>query len=207
MNSESQAGCFQVAALILAAGQASRMGTLKQLLVFEGETLLTRAIRTAREAGFAPVIVVTGAGREPVQASIAKEPVEVIWNANWQSGMGSSIAAGTRHLQALAADVAGVAILLSDQPLLTSEHLKSMRHRLNTEPSSVAIAAEYGGSFGVPAIFKRELFTRLAEIPSESGAKMLLQSPDILVTGFTLPEGAIDIDTRSDFDRLTAQNF
>ena len=52
-----------VAAIIIAAGSSSRLGQPKQLLIFEGETLLQRAIRIAEEAGASPVLVVLGAHR------------------------------------------------------------------------------------------------------------------------------------------------
>jgi molybdenum cofactor cytidylyltransferase len=196
--------CLPMAAIILAAGQSSRMGTAKQLLVYKGEPLVLRAVRTAREAGFAPTVVVTGANAQAVAAAIAAEPVEIAWNCGWQAGMGSSITAGLLSLQGSGTDVGGAAILLSDQPLLTAAHLREMR-RLLFAGAAAAIAAEYGSTLGVPALFKRQLFGRLLHMPADAGAKALLQSPDLVVTRFPLPEAAVDIDTPVDFARLTAE--
>jgi molybdenum cofactor cytidylyltransferase len=46
---------------VLAAGASRRLGQPKQLLMLDGETLLARSVRLAREAGAAPVLVVVGA--------------------------------------------------------------------------------------------------------------------------------------------------
>src|SRR2546421_9180854 len=87
-----------VAAIILAAGPARRMGQLKQLLVYRGRTLLQHSIDQAVGAGFEPIIVVAGSAFQMLHDSIAGQPVEMVQNENWQSGMGSSIIAGMQAL-------------------------------------------------------------------------------------------------------------
>ena len=57
-----RAGTAMTAAVVLAAGASTRLGEPKQLVMLGGETLLERAVRTAREAGCSPVC--GGAGRE-----------------------------------------------------------------------------------------------------------------------------------------------
>lgn len=187
-----------VAAIVLAAGAATRMGTLKQLLRYGSHTLVEHTIRQAIEAGFAPVIVVVGAEAEAVRASIAALPVEIVENEAWQLGMGSSIAAGMQSLQLLGADSAAVAILLADQPLVTAQHLSDMRRLLHTADAPV-VAAEYSGTLGVPALFKRDLFAVLARPNPEAGARHVLRDSGIEVTPFPLAEAAIDLDTPDDF--------
>jgi molybdenum cofactor cytidylyltransferase len=193
-----------MAAIILAAGQASRMGTLKQLLVFDGHTLLERAIKVARECQFSPILVVVGAHAEQVQSAIAKHPVVVVSNSQWQSGMGSSITSAMRHLQQLETDSAGVMILLSDQPLVSAQDLSQMKRTLFAGSAPI-VAAEYGGSPGVPAAFKRQMFGRLASLSPEAGAKRLLESTEWSVVRYPLPTAAVDIDTPDDFARLTSE--
>ncbi|MBV9083882.1 MAG: nucleotidyltransferase family protein [Acidobacteriaceae bacterium] len=192
-------GCARAAAIILAAGASTRMARPKQLLPFSGGTLLGSVIDAATQAHFAPVIVVVGAGADAIQASIASKPVTVVRNANWTSGMGLSIAAGVNYLRNAPADnSAAVAILTCDQPFVTAGHLAAMRRMLFTSGAS-AVAAEYSGTLGVPAFFKRELFGRLASLPPECGAKLLFADPAVKVASFALPEAAIDIDTPEDF--------
>lgn len=192
--------CFPTAAIILAAGEARRMGHVKQLLPFGSGTLLTRAIDTAIDAGLAPVIVVVGANAEVVQSTIAAKHVEIVRNTLWQTGMGSSIAAGVRRHQELEADSGALAVLLADQPLVTSDHLRRMR-RLLLDSGASTVAAEYNGTVGVPAFFRRQLLPRLAALSGEGGAKPLLR--DSATVPFPLPEAAIDIDTPEDFSRVS----
>ena len=190
-----------VAAVVLAAGAATRMGKLKQLLPFRGRTLVEHSIRQAIETGFHPIMVVVGAEAEAVRSAIATQPVEIVQNEQWQSGMGSSVRAGIRQLQRSAAESAAVAILLPDQPLVTAEHLAAMRNLLHTREHPV-VAAQYEGTIGVPALFKRELFSMLASLPAEAGARHLLRNTALGVTEFPLPEAALDIDTPADFAAL-----
>src|SRR5918999_150312 len=51
----------QVAGLLLAAGEGRRFGRPKALVEFAGERLVDRGVRTLREAGCGPVVVVMGA--------------------------------------------------------------------------------------------------------------------------------------------------
>ncbi len=178
------------------------MGTLKQLLPFGNGTLLGHAIDVAGEAGFAPIIVVVGADAEAVQSSIASKPVEIVQNPAWKIGMGSSIHAGVRRFQELGLDSAAIAILVGDQPLVTPAHLKDMRKLLNASGASV-VAAEYGGTLGVPALFRRNLISRLLSIPAPAGAKSVLTDPSLKIASFPLPEAAVDVDTPQEFASLS----
>src|SRR5882757_4198756 len=146
-----------VGAIILAAGAATRMGAQKQLLRYRGLTLLEQCIGQALEAHLHPVIVVIGAGAPDVRAAITARPVEIVENPAWQSGMGSSLSAGIQGILNASADVTAVAVLLADQPRVQAEHLSAMRRLLETG-SALAVAAQYNGGLGVPALFKRELF-------------------------------------------------
>lgn len=192
---------MRIAAIVLAAGAATRMSRLKQLLPYRGRTLVEHSIRQAMDAGFEPVIVVIGAEAQSVMAAIAAEPVEIARNDPWESGMGSSIAAGMRHVAAVEPDA--VAILLADQPLVTSAHLVAMAKLLEAAHIHI-VAAEYNGTLGVPALFKREMFPLLAVLPPEAGARHLLRGSRSQIAVYPLPEAAMDVDTPEDFEALNA---
>ena len=177
------------------------MGKLKQLLPHSGRTFVSHAVQQAVEAGFAPIVVVVGAEADVVRAAVAAQPVEIAQNQQWQLGMGSSVVAGIKQLQEVSQYSAAVALLLADQPLVTATHLKTMRRLLYTEPAPI-VAAEYDGTLGVPALFKRELFATLASLPSDVGARHLLRDCGYAVTPYSLPEAAIDIDTPEDLAAL-----
>jgi molybdenum cofactor cytidylyltransferase len=189
------------AAIILAAGAATRMGRLKQLLPYRGQTLLGHAVQQAVDAGFQPVVVVVGAHAETVRDSLRHKPVAIVENPAWQRGMGSSISAGARRLTEGAVTPASIAILLGDQPLVESRHLQAMKALLGESDAS-AIAAEYGGTLGVPAIFNSEMFEHLASLSPAEGARRLLRHPRFKILSFPLPEAEVDLDTPEDLAAL-----
>jgi molybdenum cofactor cytidylyltransferase len=179
------------------------MGQLKQLLVYRGRTLVQHSIDQAVGAGFAPIIVVVGANPQMLCDSIGGQPVEIVQNEKWETGMGSSIIAGMQALLKHHDVPPVVAILVADQPLLKAKHLAAMRELLSSSETST-VAAQYSGTVGVPALFKRELFQALISLQPEAGARSLLRGSDAKVTPFPLPEAAVDIDTPEDFEVLTS---
>jgi molybdenum cofactor cytidylyltransferase len=172
------------------------MGRLKQLLPYRGKTLVEHAVEQALGAGFGPVVVVLGAEAAVVRAALAAQPVRLVDNLSWHLGMGSSIAAGVEVLL----DAQSLGVLLADQPFVTARHLRDMQALLE-RGTAPAVAAEYNGTLGVPALFKRELFEALRSLDPGRGARALLRTH---ATPFPLPEAAIDIDTPQDFATLTA---
>lgn len=188
-----------IAGVILAAGAATRMGRLKQLLPYRGKTFLQHAVEQAASAGLSPVVVVVGAQAEIVADAIRSERVQIVRNDAWETGMGSSIAAGVRYLEP--SEVSAIAILLADQPLVTVQHLRAMARLLASDSSSI-VAAEYGGTLGVPALFRREMFAALASLPPEAGARQLLRSSQ-QVLAYPLAEAAIDVDSPEDLSNLS----
>ncbi len=194
-------GCLPVAAIILGAGAATRMGKLKQLLPFRGRTLIEHAVAQAIEAAFDPVIVVVGAESQAVRNTLAPRPVAIVENAHWQAGMGSSVSAGVRYLQAMGSDSAAVAIMLADQPLVTANHLRGMAE-LFARSGRAIVAANYNDALGVPALFKRSLFPVLAALEPGAGARALLRDGKQTAEAFDLPEAAVDVDTPADFAAL-----
>lgn len=192
--------------MILAAGAATRMGSLKQLLPYGEGTLLSHAIAQAQGADFDRVIVILGAQAGLIAPILERTTAEIVVNPRWDAGMGSSIRSGLKYLQdrGQRPSVLGVlGVLVADQPYVTAVHLIAMR-KLLAESGSPAVAAEYDGHYGVPALFRRNVFPLLASLPPEAGARQLLRSKQISVAGFPLPEAAVDIDTPADFAKVEA---
>jgi molybdenum cofactor cytidylyltransferase len=181
------------------------MGALKQLLPYGGTSLLQHSMQQAISAGFfSPVIVVVGSSADRIRSVIPTDhEVEVVENEQWETGMGSSIAAGMRALLNGRDVPFAVAILTADQPLIEARHLAAMRD-LAMRSDAEAVAAEYADTVGVPAVFKRGLYDALLSLPPAAGARQLLRGAGMEVCRFPLPEAAIDIDTREDFESLTS---
>jgi molybdenum cofactor cytidylyltransferase len=177
------------------------MGQLKQLLAYRGRTLLQHSIHQAIGAGFAPIVVVVGASSDMLLQLVADPNVIVVQNETWETGMGSSVRAGMQALLKNGEVLSAVALMVADQPLVEAKHLAAMRQLLFAGDSSI-VAAQYGDTLGVPALFKPELFHALSSLPPEAGARALLRNSNANVIRFPLAEAAVDIDTPEDFERF-----
>jgi CTP:molybdopterin cytidylyltransferase MocA len=183
------------AAIVLAAGGSSRLGQPKQLLQIEGETLIDRAVRVAREAGCSPVLVVLGAGLPGVITHSRLEGAIKVVNRDWRLGMSSSIVRGIEILQSIGADVRGVVLMTCDQPTVSAEHLRALM------AAGGAAASLYAGRCGVPAYLPRSRFPELLNLSGDHGARELLGS----AAGIELAGGEVDIDTVDDLARAREQ--
>jgi CTP:molybdopterin cytidylyltransferase MocA len=177
------------AALILAAGASRRLGTSKQNLLLDGETLVERAFRIAQEAGLSPVIVVLrlegGLGH-----SLRERGALIVMNERPDEGMASSIRLGVNVAQMLKAS--GAVLMTCDQVALTPGHL----HALVGDSQRITGSA-YAGKIGIPAYFPTASFQELLALRGDTGARELLRGA-ASVSDESL---ALDIDTQEDFDR------
>ena len=192
-----------IGAILLAAGASSRLGQPKQLLQWQGVSLLRRAATTALDAGLSPVVVVLGSAAETMTAELAGLDVTTVVNADWEVGMGSSLRTGLRKLMEIAAPDAFV-VLLCDQPLVTAAALQSLAALYETEPHP-AIVSEYAdGVLGPPTLLASSLFPALLALEGADGARAVIQTlPPPSVLRFPFPEAAADIDTTEDWERVS----
>jgi molybdenum cofactor cytidylyltransferase len=193
---------MSVAAIILAAGSSSRLGQPKQLLRLDGETLLARMIRLAKEAGAAPVIAVVGAHCNAICKAVDFGESTVIVNGEWEKGISTSIRAGLRALEQSAPDINAALLMTCDQPRLTTGHLRTLMEAFAEKADSAIVASAYGGIQGVPAIFPRVTFPTLSKLRGDKGARALLAQPPMPVISVPFEGGEIDIDLPRDIEQF-----
>ena len=182
------------------------MGQPKQLLRYEGETLLGRAIRVGLETQCRPLIVVLGSDAETLQEGINASSAHIVVNQAWAEGMSSSIRCGLRALEALTTDKIDAAIfMLCDQPLITSGIIRRLVDAFDLR-QALLVASEYeaGGekTRGVPALFGRTLFPELMLLRGTQGAKRIIARHALEATVIAVPEAAFDVDTAADYRAL-----
>lgn len=124
--------------LILAAGASSRLGEAKQLLVYQGQSLLERSIRLAFSV-CQEVVVCLGAEIEETVVIIGQLQKEFplltyIQVEKWEKGMGESLSVGLRTID----QNKDVLVLLCDLPFLTNAHMKNIISLANAERAIVA---------------------------------------------------------------------
>lgn len=191
----------RIAAIILAAGGAVRLGRSKPLLTYGGQSLVRRAVQAATGAACAPVIVVAGAEAEGVSREIEGSSAQIVQNPAWQRGIGTSIRKGVEELFGLAPPAAAVVLMVCDQPFVTNEVVTALI-AARAESGKLIAASAYSGTLGVPALFDRSYFGHLASLPDDQGAKQVIALHRGDVVGVAFPQGATDIDTAADYQRL-----
>ncbi|MBD1892770.1 nucleotidyltransferase family protein [Coleofasciculus sp. FACHB-SPT9] len=192
-----------VGLIILAAGASTRMGTPKQLLMYQGRSFLRHTAEVAIASLCQPIVVVLGADAERMKPEVNLLPVQIVENPQWAEGMSSSIRVGIEALSNLNQNIEAVAIALCDQPFISSQLLNQIVEAYQVTRRPI-IASEYAGSLGVPALFSRALFPELTSLKTTEGAKKIIKkySPEVFRIPF--PEGAIDIDTPKDYQKFQA---
>jgi Uncharacterized MobA-related protein len=194
-----------VGAVILAAGESSRLGRPKQLIEFRGKTLVRRVVDAADEAGCSPIAVVIGSDGKKVAQELEQTSAAIVENEKWRNGIGTSIRTGMQRLVERGPHLDAVILLVSDQPLVETELIKQVIARYG-ETGKTIIASSYSTTLGVPALFDRCHFEELLTLPDDSGAKSIILSKRARVVEFPFPQGNIDIDTLADYERLVAQS-
>ena len=163
-----------VAAVVLAAGAATRYGRPKQRELLP--SVLERLERTSVEA----IVVVEGAhGLAREQSS----RVSVVRAAEWERGPGASLRAG---LAALGDDVTHAVVVLADGPALDPRDVERL---LADRAGGDVLAATYDGTRDHPVVLARAVW---GTIPDEGGralAPLLVDCSDLE------PPGDVDVAT------------
>ena len=128
-------------------------------------------------------------------------PVTIVVNKDWEEGMASSIRKGVNEILERWKDTDGIMILVCDQPLLQTSHLIQL---LDTQRSSgaQAVASFYQERLGTPALVEQSLFEALKLLKGDAGARKILANPELNVKSLPFEQGAFDIDTKEDYERL-----
>ena len=195
-----------LAAIILAAGASSRMGRPKQLLMYEGQTLLRRAIHAAEAAGCCPIKVVLGCGVEALQTEVAATTAQAIVNADWQKGIGTSIRHGVAALLDENPATDRVVLMLADQPHVTADTIRALDHAQRQTQSPICAAA-FEATIGPPVIVTGPFIRALLELPDDRGAKAIWTDHPEALTKVPRPEAAIDVDTPESYAALLTPPF
>ncbi|WP_373529797.1 NTP transferase domain-containing protein [Nostoc sp.] len=188
-----------VAIIILAAGASTRMGKPKQLLPYQGSSLLKHTIESAIASVCKLVIVVLGANAQQIRSEVTQPSVQVIENPQWNLGMSASIRSGILSLESVDAAV----IAVCDQPFLSSEIINLLVEAYYSTGKPI-IASQYAETLGVPALFSQIFFSELAALGENVGAKHLINRHLNEVFSVPFPLGAVDIDTPKDYEQLSS---
>ena len=185
-------------AIVLAAGASTRFGSPKQLVRVAGRPLLHSALARAADVAGSAVSVVLGAHAAELTPLLTHSQALIVINRDWREGIASSIRAGVSRLPP---SCNAVLLMLADQAAVTAEDLKRLVSAWRRQPDYI-VAARYGMTTGVPAVFPRSVFSDLGALRGDMGARALLQRNPDRVVRVPMASAAIDIDTPEDLLKI-----
>ena len=183
-----------VAAIVLAAGHSSRMGSNKLLVELDGEPLIRHAVRAALGSRASSVVVVTGNDAERIHAALEGLAVQFVHNPDFATGMASSLRAGIAAVR----DARAAMICLGDMPKLTSEHLDALLGAFAaTDDDRAIIVPTFERKRGNPVVWGCAHFAAIGELGGDVGARSLIERnlADVRLIGLEDPAILVDVDT------------
>jgi len=184
-----------VAAIVLAAGRSTRMGSDNKLLCeVAGKPMLRHAVESALASAARPVLVVTGHQQGEVEAALAGLAVTVVANPVYASGLASSLKAG---IAALPSHIGGALMMLGDMPLVRPAHLDCLIAAFLAAAGQAIIVPTHRGQRGNPVLWPAACFAEMLALKGDAGARQLFAAHAGQIREVPLDAGAIleDIDT------------
>lgn len=198
-SSPEEPAARQIAAVILAAGRSSRMGSPKLLELLEGKPLVRWAAEAALASAARPVVVVTGHRAEEVSAALADLPVQLVHNPDYAQGMATSLRAGVSRVEHADAAV----ICLGDMPRVTAAHLDRILAAFDPASAPIVVPT-HERKRGNPVLWARRFFPEIEDLRGDVGARALLErhADAVHLLAIDEPGVLLDVDTPEALQRL-----
>jgi molybdenum cofactor cytidylyltransferase len=161
----------RMAAVVLAAGRATRMGSNKLIAEAGGKLLLRHVVDAALASSARPLIVVTGHEADAVAGALQGLDVRFVHNAHFAQGLSTSLKTG---IAAVPPDAAGAVILLGDMPAVTAALIDELIEAFAHAPHMSAVVPVHDGQRGNPVLLSRRLFREVPRLKGDRGARPIL---------------------------------
>ena len=188
-----------VAGLVLAAGGSRRLGRPKQLLPFNGSTLLDHTVATARACEFDQLLVAVGGECDKVRSRVDLTGSDVVVNPGFGAGCSSSIAVA---MEALDPATTVLVLMLGDQPGVVPATVRVLLAARGDAPIAVC---RYEDGRGHPFAFGREVFDDLRSLHGDKAVwRMLDERADDVEEVPVAGRVPLDVDTWADYEAVVA---
>lgn len=192
---ESSASVPRIAALILAAGQSRRMGSINKLLAeIDDVPMVARVADGVAASAAEPVWVVTGHEPARVEAALAGHDFPFVHNPDYGSGLSTSLAAGVARLPD---DVDGVLVCLGDMPRVTAAQMDRLIAAFDPAEGRSICVPTYRGKRGNPILWSKRFFAEMQGIHGDVGARHLIGENEDQVCEVEMEDGAVLLDVDS----------
>ena len=191
-----------IVAVILSAGESSRMGRPKAFLPFEGTTFIENIVAALQRSRVGQIVVVLGHNAEEMKPRVERLPVTPLINRDYKNGQLSSLQVAIRHLMgsAASANIDGILVHLVDHPYINPALVDRMIESFYASQKLIVLP-RYHSRRGHPVIFSASLFGELLQAPLNEGAKAVVNAhrQDTLELETDEAGVTIDIDTPDEY--------
>lgn len=196
----------RVAAVVLAAGQSTRMAPYNKLLVADrdGKAMVARVVDNLLSSGARPVLVVTGHRADDVKAAIGGRPVIFVTAPDYAEGLSASLKAG---IAAVPPEVSAAIVCLGDMPLVTGRMIDRLVAAYDPDEGRTIVVPTHEGRVGNPILWDRAYFPDILVLKGDAGARSLLKRHAEQVTEIEMGDDAVlrDFDTVESLETLPAR--
>jgi molybdenum cofactor cytidylyltransferase len=193
----------RIAAIVLAAGRSTRMGSNKLVAEIKGEPLIRVAVEQALASRADPVIVVTGHERERVEKALADLKVRFVHNPDFADGLSTSLKVG---LAAVPLEADGAIICLGDMPQVRAAMIDRLIAAFDPARGALVVVPTIEGKRGNPVVWSRRFFPELAALEGDVGARHVIGTyGEALVEVPADRTALVDIDTPEALSALKAE--
>lgn len=184
-------------AIILAAGESKRMGSLKMLLPWLGKTIIEQVVENVLSSDVSGSVVVLGAGSDKIGSVTSRFNVVHCLNEDYQKGMLSSVKCG---LNALPDDCMAVLVMPGDQPMIGAGEINRVIAAWMESGKGIVMPA-YRGRRGHPLLIACSYRDEVMDLPEDEGLRVLAarHPGDVFEAVTEDPSVLRDIDTRNDY--------
>jgi molybdenum cofactor cytidylyltransferase len=194
----------RIAALVLAAGQSRRMGTLNKLLIeIDGVPMVRRVVEMLRQSKADPIVVVTGHEHEKLAAALGGLAVTIVYNPDFAQGLSTSLKAG---IAALDAETDGALVCLGDMPRVGGAEVDRLIGAFNPVEGRGVVVPTRNGKRGNPVLWSNRFFAEMSQVAGDVGARHLIGAyPEMVAEVEMAGDGVLtDIDTPQALAKLAA---
>ena len=162
----------RVAALVLAAGSSTRMGSNKLLADLNGAPMIAQTVKRIAASSIDKIMVVTGHQSEDIQAALAQQNVSFVHNPHYPDGMAISLRVGVAALQN---SCDAILVCLGDMPLIDPRDINRMIAAFSPPDHRSIVVPVHERRFGNPVLWGAEHFAALMACEGDRGARGLLE--------------------------------
>ncbi len=200
-----------ISAILLAAGESKRMGRPKQMLTWQGKTLLQHVLENLIRSNIDEIILVLGHEAEAIQKSrggFQTRPyagIKIVINPDYPQGMASSLRQG---LLAMDPGSEAFLVVLADQPGIGPEIINQIIDAFQRADPRRGIARPvYRGLRGHPVLISVRYLQEALQLQGDVGARQILMNhPEDILEIEADQEGILkDIDTHEEYQRYLNQ--